>query len=1408
MNNLITQSDYWYEFEVNGKIFRLHHSEPEEWTLTNENDEILPAIKIGKDRSNPSATPRRVKKLDCLLLKFFIEKANQFHTSKEIYNQVWTQPKRRIANKTTNKEATVSGRIFYLRKFLGDEQQTLIQQGQKNNQIAYQFNGNAEIKHRILHSSTLPESQPQFGTVICPYRGLSTYTEEHAQFFKGRDAAVTDLLDAVKKNPFTVYTSASGVGKTSTIFAGLIPKLRKDDWIIVALRPQSDPFHSLTTALVRFLYPEKSEDQLGNKANQLAGNLRKSPSQIWNKIVQIRKKNGGQKHLLLVIDQFEDIYASFKQETARQGFFNGLYNFIEHLQKDKVPVGLLISMRIDILERLPKDHKFTDAAQQAVLLLKPMTREEMLDAIVKPAKESGLEIETGLPERILDELGEGGRLPLLSFTLEEIWKLRDGAELTHAAYDEIGNVKQALAKYAETLYSEMDTERQELLRNVMLSLVEVSDPQLERSRRLIRSDKFNEQEWELIEELKDERLLTINLDEISRQETVELTHETLMSAWERYKNWIEENRDYLLWRNEFEKAFKKFKEKKTARKHKHKTTSENNFLQGEELKNAVRWLTRIKTDKLPHSLKDDEENYILLSRKNYQRKRRRNFAWMGGVPLIIILLIATIFWLLNSQSSNKNEALARDLLAHALEIKKDKPDLLERSILLAIESYKRIPSPETYQFIHENLSLLPELKFSVPHSSHTFSPDGQYLITTGEDKTVKYWNIDYGQEVKKFTFSSGIRMVKISRDGKYLALASDKNTALIVDAETGKQLAELPHPDTVHDIVLSPNGKFLATQMYGSGENLRTVKVWSVPYGNFEKEFIHRNGMVRKVIFSPDNRFVVVSIDDMNDEKHSGVHIWDLANGEEIYLHHDGFVMDIQFSPDGKYLATGGKERFVRLYDVKNWKEVRRLVNNEPINALDFSADGRLLVTGNELYIVGTGKNFNTSRVFEVESGREISNFKHEDDVHSVAMSPDGKYVVSGSYNAFITDTKRTARVWEAETGVEIARMASDGSVYADFSPDGKFVIMETSDYKDFLLDSEHKTQPTKSPFVSRVKVWNPFSIPLETSHLNGVMSGQSSISKNRKFLIDVNQDNFIKVWNLHENKEIARIPYSGNIFSTTLNNDGKFIALNLGRLEGIHQQTITYVWNTETRQQIFNRQRDDWGTQLELSPDGKYLAEIGGKFVEGAVIINETSLQNKEKLITLKDVAPMSLAFSPDSKSLAIGSNGDLRIIDVQSSNEILRVEHSDGVPNLIFSKDGRLIASVDGFRGVISIYDIISRKEIARLQHDSKNIFGFDFNSDGKYLVTNDENSFIYIWEIETGKLFVKFKKEDSRVYFGQDDSLILTENNNISIQKWMPENLLNEACKRLSDNLTLKEWEKYLPHEEPHKTCENLP
>lgn len=445
-----------------------------------------------------------------------------------------------------------------------------------------------------------------------PYRGLSAFGEKDAPFFYGREMAVNLLSSTVLQHPrFIAVIGPSGSGKSSLISAGLIPKLLKSDsdWVIAKCRPGSNPFDELASALLLMKRTKTSKSNRIDEIRKLADSLKDNKTKVHRVLDQVLK-GANSKHLLLVIDQFEELYTQCSDIGIRYTFLDKLVALAtEQRQNNNYSLTMIVALRADFLEQVLGYRHLADVFDRSPKpMLGPMSSEELEMAIIYPARKLKVEFEGDLSTRILYDVGkEPGNLPLLEFALTLLWDRQESGKLTYKAYDTLGKVQGALTHYADFIYSTLSSDEQELGRQIFVQLIEPGEKD---TRRLATKIELGEKKWELVQKLATSRMLVTSLDHTG-QPIVEIVHEALIQNWGRLQTWMNEDREFRVWQEQFRDRLHQWKSRQR---------DPRALLDGLAFDESERWYTKRGAD-----FGQVESEFFLLSleQQSLEEKQRR-----------------------------------------------------------------------------------------------------------------------------------------------------------------------------------------------------------------------------------------------------------------------------------------------------------------------------------------------------------------------------------------------------------------------------------------------------------------------------------------------------------------------------------------------------------------------------------------------------------------------------------------------------------------------------------------------------------------------------------------------------------------------------------------------------------------
>lgn len=488
-----------------------------------------------------------------------------------------------------------------------------------------------------------------------PYPGLNPFEEDQSEYFFGRDKKVHELKQKIHEEKFVTLIGASGSGKSSLIKAGLIPHLKREtQWLIIVVRPNTNLIAEIIDEYLPFLEPQllKSE-RLAEKDSQLKNFKAEMGYSLKEYLKLSLKETKGKNKLLLIIDQFEEIFAS---ESAFNSHIKQLHELINGESED---LKLLISLRADFMGKA-----IEYGLDDAIFTLGPMIEGELKASIEEPARQVNLEIEEGLTHQIIRDVGnEPGNLPLMQFTMDELFRKRRNNTLMLSSYIEIGGITGALQRHSESvLATKLDEKDRVVLKKLFLRLIDTrKDIQLPTRRTASQSELFDIGiDWELVQKLADLRLLVTKKDQFNEEEgQVELVHESIIGNWEFLKNLVNEDSEFIHWRNRLSVKATEWKDSKI------KEEKDALLLRGAQLSLAEKWLKERQQDlgvleqgfiRNSQFLQDQEiEVREVMNKAISQKSRRLNLlATLGGGLGLTIFVIALLMPALMAGTSEYN----------------------------------------------------------------------------------------------------------------------------------------------------------------------------------------------------------------------------------------------------------------------------------------------------------------------------------------------------------------------------------------------------------------------------------------------------------------------------------------------------------------------------------------------------------------------------------------------------------------------------------------------------------------------------------------------------------------------------------------------------------------------------------
>ena len=394
-----------------------------------------------------------------------------------------------------------------------------------------------------------------------PYRGLEAFRKEDADRFFGREALVDQLWNAFLalhaaptdgEAPIRLLAilGASGSGKSSVAQAGLLAELEQRPLpgrpapIEVVFTPEARPLESLAVALAR----QATDDPApAKKASEFEEVLRTRESHDGLRYLAERMLDVGGGGLILLVDQFEELYSLCDDEQERAAFIG---NLLTAAREPRGRVSIILTLRSDFLGAINQHPELSRLIARQNVLVPVMGEDELRRAIEEPAKRAGREIDQSTVDLLIEQtLGREGALPALEFVLTRIWDgFRQGVSSADTVR-ELGGVGGALAKEAKRIYQSLSADQKTVARRAFLAMTMLGEGTKDTRRRASIDEMIaagqSEADVRRVLEIfadPDRRLITLAADKDGRT-IAEVAHEALFDHWAELTAWLDQDRD-------------------------------------------------------------------------------------------------------------------------------------------------------------------------------------------------------------------------------------------------------------------------------------------------------------------------------------------------------------------------------------------------------------------------------------------------------------------------------------------------------------------------------------------------------------------------------------------------------------------------------------------------------------------------------------------------------------------------------------------------------------------------------------------------------------------------------------------------------------------------------------------------
>jgi WD40 repeat protein len=1171
---------------------------------------------------------------------------------------------------------------------------------------------------------------------LCPYKGLQPYTEADRAWFFGRERDQEIIAANLYAAPLTVLYGASGVGKSSVLLAGVVPKLRQTRRLaIVVFRDWQNP--DFQTALKDELRRE-IERSLGKPCDIDTG----LPFDDY--LAACAKSLRGPVFFLL--DQFEEYFLYHNSGSGENGFD---VEFARAVNREETGVNFMLSMREDGISKLDRFQGRIPNLLANLLRLDYLDREAATRAIRRPLDEynrrrrvdqSPIVIEDELVEALLRDL-ETGRVsldqsgqgqgsvatpadsrietPFLQLVLTRLWQ-EEAAEGSSAlrltTLDRLGGTENIARTHLDTAMEELSETERDVAARMFRFLVTPSGSK-------IAQDLASLAAWsEVSEETARAVLLRLTsgtrilrtVSAAGQADLYEIFHDVLAPA-------ILDWRRRYVQAQELKEAERREAEQRKRAEEQARAATRLRLLAGSlavvtllVLAVAVfafRAQRQANAERIAAERAEGRATSA-SARAEQERRRAEGQATLAARRADEALKAKTEADRAKSAAeeqraiAEKQERIAtsRELAAAAERLGADLGTLLAMEAVKATYSADGTVTNEAREVLARAAGGA-RTQLSLPgHQGQiagvAYSSDGSRIATHGGDGAMKIWDAASGRLVKTlewpgsfnpFSSRRGAQGIVFTRDDRSIA-AGDEFDVVVRDASSGAQRLHARgfRGRMIERFALSPDGKSLAT--VSTDEN---VRLWRSPDGTeplvFEDEPAIQETQRANVAFSADGaRLIIV--------RPKRVTMIDAFSGAVLR------TLPFQAPNDGVAALSADGSRFavalgdeIKIWDVETGEQ--RAAWNKPASSphLAFSRDGARLVSASETGFV----------VLEVDSGKILLE-RSRDSLGPVAISPQGDRVAFSSGNAsfsvvdvpegntmftswgvqemkmwgvaFSADGRRVAatseqgilRVWELPSGREITAAIAPYAMALAFSPDRKIVAALKENESALALFDAESGKPLRS-------------FPVEQSSLF-----RAAFSPDGSKLVTVGYDHGPKFFDVASGKELFRLEESNGAFNLAFSKDGRRLATG-GRAS-------CSIWDLASQPERKIQTIEMLGNEVVFSPDGQRLA-VGSDHT--------------------------TVVFEASSARLLYGLGGGVK-----------RELWHQGAVAMAFSPDGNLLAGVQESK-TVKVWDGHDGTERATLYGHGGDVRGIVFSADGSKLIAVSEDWTIHVHPLRIEEL-----------------------------------------------------------------------
>lgn len=978
-----------------------------------------------------------------------------------------------------------------------------------------------------------------------PFPGLRPFTVEENHLFFGREGHSETVLEFLAKNRFVAVTGASGSGKSSLIYCGLIPTLyggfivdAGSSWRIITTRPGNSPVENLATALAES-EKEHQYSQSGLIKKQINYTvLRRSSYGLVDALKQMKVPEG--ENILLILDQFEELFR-FKESRKDITTLNETEAYIKLIvnavKNTEYPVYVVLTMRSDFIGDCSQFQELTSLINESNFLIPQMTRNDYKEAIIGPLAVGGAEIDPQLLQHILNTIeNKTDQLPVLQHAMMRTWEYwsrynEPGTAIKLRDYESAGKMENALSMHANEAYEELSEEGQGICKTIFKSLtLKGADNKGIRHPASIKTiaeiaQTSDQNVIEVVEKFRAKGRSFITPSEtiaLDSDSVIDISHESLMRIWDKLKGWVEE---------EFSSVQMYLRLSEAASLYQ---IGETGLWRPPDLHLALNWRKTQKPtlawakkynpafekvmvflDASEKKYVQEEQNKVRIQRKTLDRTRRFALSMAGVVCFVVILL-----FVVNGQRV-KNKNLTAELANknYVLELKTQEAEQLRqmaeqkagRAEVDAFYSKLQADSADREKkeaLFETEINRQQKIIAQQKADSADYARQLAQLERIRAEKTAEQARQGQTEAEKQKELEFRRRMWSIAQS---MAVKSQDITDPDLKALLAYQAFQFNRQYSGQDNQPDIYSGLLAALVAFNGRDYNALNthegsVWSVCFVNGTNTF-YSSGWDGKILS------------------------WDLNSGTKqsrTLVDNNFNNKSLSISDNGRWLACATTSTGIQLFNLYQVNSRPRLLTGQGgyIESLGFSPDN------NGLYAAAyTSANSGNITYWDLINNKQNEFVSYDSRIRSIDISPNGQYIIAGTDKGIVRwniGTKEQKTIYsDANNFFNVVTYNNHGTIIACGDKKGTIYLFDANRnnlLRSFtahnarvvdLKFSPDDTQLASCSYDSKIKIWNtgdPSLRPVEIIVPEN-LSLSIAYSSDGKTLVSAHQNDKIYIW-------------------------------------------------------------------------------------------------------------------------------------------------------------------------------------------------------------------------------------------------------------------------------------------------------